>query len=673
MTAEDWRITSKIAQAESEGRTWWSFEYFPPRTPQGLANLYDRVQRMSDLGPAFVDVTMHAGGRTLDLTNDLVKIVQTYIGLETCMHLTCTNMPREQIEKALALAKEAGCRNILALRGDPPAGQHEWEPHAAGFTYAYELVEYIKEHYGDYFSIAVAGFPEGHPEAKDGREIELRRLKEKIDAGADFIFTQMFYNYDIFADWVKQVRDAGITCPIVPGVMPIQTYGGFERATERFGTLVPQYFRDALSPIKDDDEKVRKVGTQLVGDMCRKMIDPASGLGISGLHIYTMNLERGSRMLLDYLNLTPTPQQVKSLPWTPSLTPKRRDEGIRPIFWANRARSYVSRTETWDEFPNGRWGDARSPAFGDVDAYGVKLRHSNDEARQLWGEPETLDQVKDLFRRFCAGELKALPWSDSGVAKETTKINHQLATLNSLGYLTINSQPAVDGVRSEDEVHGWGPKGGYVYQKAYLEFFISPRQLDRLIAQIEQDPQITYHAVNARGDMRTNTTSEAPNAVTWGCFPHKEIVQPTIVESISFLAWKDEAYQIGRNWASVYDEQSASRTLLNRIFGEGESDDANASVGAVNVNGGSGGVAASADDESGWFLVNVVHNDFKAPDAIFRPFLAAADPKALELAQQGAKGTAAVDGIVGAAPKAAVNGHGGVNGHAGCQTQSLGR
>lgn len=625
MTTEDWRITSKIAQAEREGRTWWSFEYFPPRTPQGLANLYDRCQRMSELGPAFVDITMHAGGRTLDLTNDLVKIVQTYIGLETCMHLTCTNMPREKIDKALQLAKDAGCRNILALRGDPPAGQHEWTPDAAGFTYARELVSYIKEHYGDYFSIAVAGFPEGHPEAKDGRKIELERLKEKIDAGADFIFTQMFYNYDIFHDWVKEVREAGITCPIVPGVMPIQTYGGFERATERFGTLVPQYFHDALDPIKDDDEKVRQVGTQLVGELCKKIIDPNNGLGISGLHIYTMNLERGSRMLLEYLNLAPTPQQVKSLPWTPSLTPKRRDEGIRPIFWANRARSYVSRTETWDEFPNGRWGDARSPAYGDVDAYGVKLRYSNEEALKMWGQPTTLNEVKDLFRRFCAGEVKALPWSESGVAKETTKIDSQLATLNSLGYLTINSQPAVDGVRSEDEIHGWGPKGGYVYQKAYLEFFISPEQLDRLIAQIEADPQITYHAVNARGDMRTNTTSEAPNAVTWGCFPHKEIVQPTIVESISFLAWKDEAYEIGRNWARVYDAQSETRKLLEGVFG------------------------SESGDEGSWFLVNVVHNDFKAPDAIFKPFLAAAgveatiaNAPAVQRVQQAATATAGV-------------------------------
>ena len=478
--------------------------------------------------------------------------------------------------------------------------------------YAQELVEHIRKEYGDYFAIAVAGFPEGHPEAKEGRETEMERLKAKIDAGADFIFTQMFYDYEIFAQWVRDVRKAGITVPIVPGVMPIQNYGGFQRATARFRTIIPQYFHDALDPIKDDDQKVREIGTELVGDLCKKIVDPKNGLGISGLHVYTMNLERGSRMLLEYLQLEPSVGQVKQLPWTPSLTPKRRDEGIRPIFWANRAKSYVDRTETWDEFPNGRWGDARSPAYGDVDAYGVKLRYTPDEVRELWGEPNGLKEVKQLFIDFCCGKVKALPWSETPVARETTVIDEALQKLNDLGYLTINSQPAVDGAPSDDPVHGWGPKHGYVYQKvgmcatalphpacscslhprpqAYLEFFCAPEQLEKLIYRIEADPKMTYHAVTAQGDMRTNTTSDSPNAVTWGCFPHCEIIQPTIVESISFLAWKDEAFEIGRHWARVYDHGSEARKALDDIFQH-------------------------------YVLVNVVHNDFKDRDGIFRPFL----------------------------------------------------
>lgn len=556
-----------------------------------MQNLYDRIERMSKLGPEFVDITWNAGGRTSDMTTQLVKTVQTYFGVETCMHLTCTNMPRSKIEVALREAKEFGCRNVLALRGDPPAAGSPWEPHAAGFSHAFELVQYIREHYGDYFSIAVAGFPEGHPEAVGGPELEMQHLKQKIDAGADFIFTQMFYDLDAFVNWTRRVRAAGITVPIVPGVMPIQNYGGFSRAVARFRAFVPQFFHDALDPVKEDDEQVRIVGTRLVGDMCKKILEHPD-LDIHGLHIYTMNLERGSRMLLEYLGLTPSVQQLHPLPWRPSLTPKRREENIRPIFWANRAKSYIDRTDAWDEFPNGRWGDARSPAYGDADVFGPYLRQTKEEALDLWGSPTTIQDLQSLFARFCTGELACLPWSDAPLAKETSVINEPLRALNERGFFTINSQPAVDGARSDDPVHGWGPKHGYVYQKAYLEFFVSPQQLDELIARFDAHPQITYHAVNAQGDMRTNTTSDAPNAVTWGCFPHCEILQPTIVESMSFLAWKDEAYEIGRRWAAFYEPESPTRRLLEHVFDT-------------------------------YFLVNVVHNDFKQPNAIFEPFLAA--------------------------------------------------
>lgn len=157
----------------------------------------------------------------------------------------------------------------------------------------------------------------------------------------------------------------------------------------------------------------------------------------------------------------------------------------------------------------------------------------------------------------------------------------------------------------------------FLAHQAYLEFFVSPEQLDQLIARIESDPQITYHAVNARGDMRTNTTSESPNAVTWGVFPHCEIIQPTIVESISFLAWKDEAYQLGREWANIYAPDSVSRKVINDTFDR-------------------------------FFLVNVVHNDYKAKDAIFEPFFSITDPPAAAAAAAPTttNGHTSVNGVV---------------------------
>ena len=182
-----------------------------------------------------------------------------------------------------------------------------------------------------------------------------------------------------------------------------------------------------------------------------------------------------------------------------------------------------------------------------------------EEAHQLWGQPTTVSDISALFARFCLGQIRALPWSDTPPSSETTVIASQLAKLNELGFLTINSQPAVDGVRSDDPILGWGPSNGYVYQKvratltagelielrglmsslqAYLEFFVSPELLDALIPHIERDPNITYYVIDKRGDLRTNSHSDGPNAVTWGVFPGKEIIQPTIVEAISFMAWK---------------------------------------------------------------------------------------------------------------------------------------
>ncbi|KAJ8489356.1 hypothetical protein ONZ51_g2999 [Trametes cubensis] len=556
------KISQKIEQAAKEDRIWWSFEYFPPRTAQGLQNLLDRIERMRALGPEFIDITWNAGGRTSELTSELVKTCQKLIGIETCMHLTCTGMPRVKVDIALREAKEHGCRNILALRGDPPVGR-EWEPVDTGFRYGVDLVRYIRAQYGDYFDVSVAGYPQTHRLPPEEAAREMGYLKEKVDAGANFIFTQMFYDVDMFIDWVKAARAAGITVPIVPGIMPIQTWNGFQKATSLAKITVPQSFLDALEPHKNNDEKVREIGTKLVADLCRRIL--AADIGIKGLHFYTMNLEKGCRLLLEELNLVPRIEVIKPLPWRQSLTPNRRTENIRPIFWANRTRSYLSRTENWDEYPNGRFGDSRSPAYGELDG---------------------------LFAQFCQGKLEALPWSDTAPSSETSVIAPQLAKLNELGFLTINSQPAVDGARSDDRIHGWGPANGYVYQKAYLEFFVSPELLEMLIPHIERDINITYYVINNRGDLRTNTHSDGPNAVTWGVFPGKEIIQPTIVEAISFMAWKDEAYELGRLWAKFYEPGSATRQLIDGIM-------------------------------DSYYLVNVVHNDYKRPDAIFEPFFKA--------------------------------------------------
>lgn len=192
-------------------------------------------------------------------------------------------------------------------------GKSEWEAVEGGFVHGIDLVRHIRKEYGDYFDIAVAGFPQHICLPAEERDQEMGWLKEKIDSGANFIFTQMFYDVQLFLDWVKAVRAAGITVPIVPGIAPIQTWNGFQRATSLAKITIPQTFRDALEPIQNDDEKVRAIGTKLVADMCRSIL--GANLGIKGLHFYTMNLEKGTKMLLQELNLVPRVETIKPLPW----------------------------------------------------------------------------------------------------------------------------------------------------------------------------------------------------------------------------------------------------------------------------------------------------------------------------------------------------------------------
>ena len=210
-------------------------------------------------------------------------------------------------------AKQHGCRNILALRGDPPAGKEEWEAVEGGFVHGIDLVKHIRDVYGDYFDIVIPGFPQHALLPPEELALEMKYLKEKIDAGCNIIFTQMFYDVDVFITWVKEIRKAGITIPIVPGIAPIQNWNGFMRATSLAKTIIPQSFLDVLEPHKNDDEKVRALGTKLVADMCKKIL--AEPLGIRGLHFYTMNLEKGTKMLLEELNLVPRVETLKPLPW----------------------------------------------------------------------------------------------------------------------------------------------------------------------------------------------------------------------------------------------------------------------------------------------------------------------------------------------------------------------
>lgn len=218
-----------------------------------------------------------------------------------------------------------------------------------------------------------------------------------------------------------------------------------------------------------------------------------------------------------------------------------------------------------DEWPNGRWGDARSPAFGELDAYDIGLKGTNEANIKLWGEPRSLHDVSKLFVKYIEKDLERLPWSEAAITDEAASIKDNLIDMNKRGLLTINSQPAIDGIESSHQILGWGPPNGYVYQKAYLELLVAPSLLSEVLQRIKGNKDLTFYATNKSGDYQSNT-GDSPNAVTWGIFPGREIIQPTIVETISFLAWKDEAFRLGDDWAKCYSNLSPSRKLIQNIM-----------------------------------------------------------------------------------------------------------
>merc|ERR1719160_93807 len=515
----------------------------------------------------WVDVTWGAGGSTADRTLEICINALKYYGLNVMMHLTCTNMEVSKIKEALEICKANGIRNILALRGDPPGfdqGGPKWQKIDGGFGYAVDLVSFIRQEYGDYFCIAVAGYPEGHMEC-ESLEMDIVRLKEKIDAGGELIVTQLFYDNGEFEAFKRKCRNAGINVPILPGMMPIQSFGGFNRMTSLCKTKVPPEIHARLEPVKDNEEGVKDVGVQLCIEQCKELLDK----GTPGLHFYTLNLETSVCRIIEGLGIRPEWTASRPLPWRPHPGDVRKNEDVRPIFWANRPGSYVKRTATWDDFPNGRFGDHHSPAYGEavfVSFSKQSVAKTAAKLRDMWGDsPTKFEDIADVFCKYIKGEVKRLPWCQESTSTETNFISKQLLKLNQLGLLTINSQPRVNAALSTDPYVGWGGPNGFVYQKAYLEFFCSKQLLEKIIDGIKGDKFAQYMAVSRDGDIVSNIQDSKTNAVTWGVFPGREVIQPTVVDAKSFMAWKDEAFALWDEWAAIYDEGSTSRQLIEGI------------------------------------------------------------------------------------------------------------
>jgi methylenetetrahydrofolate reductase (NADPH) len=539
-------------------------------------------------------------------------------------------MNRALIDEALEQAKVLGIRNILALRGDAPRseeyreeGQLPEQDSNKDFTWAVDLVRYIRKQYGDYFCIGVAAYPEGHsdeshPEHQDPA-YDLPTLVEKTKAGADFLMTQLFFDveaYDKFETMLREHESGAFkTIPIIPGLMPIQSYKILLRTTKLSHANLPANMLARLDAVKSDDELVKQVGVKILDEMVEH-IKARPGPSKRGFHFYTLNLEKAVSHILEDCHLIPqedndeeaiivetTPAINLEPPPNGALTRERRrlssiNSGPRNRVIISHAsatkssnHSYeateeeagiprgpintrantlaisegegsLGREATWDDFPNGRWGDARSPAFGEIDGYGPTLHVSTQQALKLWGHPVDTKDISTLFRRHIEGELDALPWSEQGLSPETSTIAKQLLALNAKGWWTVASQPAVNGVRSTHPVFGWGPKNGYVFQKPFVEFFLPASQFQQLKDKLDAHDQVTYFAGNDNGDFEASN-EDGVNPVTWGTFAGKEIVTPTIIEAVSFKSWLEEAFSIWREWQRIYPPKSASSRLLS--------------------------------------------------------------------------------------------------------------
>jgi methylenetetrahydrofolate reductase (NADPH) len=286
----------RIDQIISEGRPVFSFEFFPPKTEAGEQNLYAALADLRPLEPAFVSVTYGAGGSTREKTIEIVKRLKEDWGLEAMAHFTCVGATVPELRATLEEMREAGIENVLALRGDPPAGESEWTKTEGGLEYSRELVELIADDYP--FAIGAACFPETHIHASSPED-DLRYLGEKVGAGVDFLITQVFFDNAFYFDFVARARAAGVTVPIIPGIMPMTRVGQVEKMAAMCGSAIPDELRRELHAREDDAEAVLDFGVAYATLQCAELL----AAGAPGIHFYTLNRSPATRAILSAMKL----------------------------------------------------------------------------------------------------------------------------------------------------------------------------------------------------------------------------------------------------------------------------------------------------------------------------------------------------------------------------------
>ena len=280
----------------------YSFEFFPPKDDAGIANLFVTIKNLRELDPSFVSVTYGAGGSTRRKTIEITKTIKQATGIEAMAHLTCVGHSSAEIATILDEIEAAGIENVMTLRGDPPRGQTDFVPHPEGFPHANELVHFIRARKN--FCLGVAGYPEGHPEAPS-KEIDLVNLKRKVDAGAEFVITQLFFDNRHYFDFRERARAAGIDLPIIPGIMPITDLAQIKRFTQLCGAEIPPSLLVELEAVDGNKDAVAEVGIRYGIKQCLELLQN----GAPGIHFYTLNKSLSTRTILESLRASlPSPE-----------------------------------------------------------------------------------------------------------------------------------------------------------------------------------------------------------------------------------------------------------------------------------------------------------------------------------------------------------------------------
>jgi methylenetetrahydrofolate reductase (NADPH) len=289
----------KLRDIYAQDGLTFSIEFFPPKTEEGVEKLFKEIEVLARLEPDFCSVTYGAGGSTQDTTLGVVKRIKREFGIEIMCHLTIVGQPKSKVLQVLDDMWDSDLRNLIALAGDPPGGPAApWQPHLHGFSRSEHLVMAAKNLEYDFFSIAVAGFPEVHPRAAS-RESDLAYLKQKVDAGADVIITQLFFDNEDYYRYVEDVRAIGIRVPVVPGMLPIISAAQCRRFTNLCSSKIPPRLDALLTKVEDDDEAAIEMGIEYTTEQCQGLLE----FGVPGFHFYALNRSRSVTAIHENLNL----------------------------------------------------------------------------------------------------------------------------------------------------------------------------------------------------------------------------------------------------------------------------------------------------------------------------------------------------------------------------------